>query len=419
MELQAIKNRFEIVGNSAALSHALETAIKVAPTDMSVLITGESGVGKESFSKIIHAMSARKHGNFIAVNCGAIPEGTIDSELFGHEKGSFTGATDARKGYFESVNGGTIFLDEVGELPLGTQARLLRVLENGEFIKVGSSKVQKTNVRVVAATNRDLLERATQGKFREDLYYRLATVPIRVPKLSERKEDINLLFRKFASGFAEKNHAPQVHLDAEAQQMLSNYAWPGNIRQLKNITEQICVLESENSPVGADILRMYLPPAESHLPLAFSSADGMSMQGMSERDIFYKFLIDMKKDVSDLKRIVMGLVENSANREEFIQNNKEDIKHVLYKDNYYQEPFEQPVIIPGGNIQPIVRNNVIDVQPVDEHIAQNLTIADQELEMIRKALLRNKGKRNKAAKELGISERTLYRKIRQYQLESV
>lgn len=419
MELQAIKNRFEIVGNSAALSHALETAIKVAPTDMSVLITGESGVGKESFSKIIHAMSARKHGNFIAVNCGAIPEGTIDSELFGHEKGSFTGATDARKGYFESVNGGTIFLDEVGELPLGTQARLLRVLENGEFIKVGSSKVQKTNVRVVAATNRDLLERATQGKFREDLYYRLATVPIRVPKLSERKEDINLLFRKFASGFAEKNHAPQVQLDSEAQQMLSNYAWPGNIRQLKNITEQICVLESENSPVGADILRMYLPPAETHLPLAFSSADGLSMQGMSERDIFYKFLIDMKKDVSDLKRIVMGLVENSSNREEFIQNNKEDIKHVLYKDNYYQEPFEQPVIIPGGNIQPIVRSNVIDVQPVDEHVAQNLTIADQELEMIRKALLRNKGKRNKAAKELGISERTLYRKIRQYQLESV
>jgi DNA-binding NtrC family response regulator len=246
MELQAIKNRFEIVGNSAALNHALETAVKVAPTDMSVLITGESGVGKESFSKIIHALSSRKHGNFIAVNCGAIPEGTIDSELFGHEKGSFTGATDARKGYFESVSGGTIFLDEVGELPLGTQARLLRILENGEFIKVGSSKVLKTNVRVVAATNRDLLERATQGKFREDLYYRLATVPIRVPRLSERKPDIALLFRKFATSFAEKNHAPLVQLDADGQNLLANYDWPGNIRQLKNITEQICVLEADN-----------------------------------------------------------------------------------------------------------------------------------------------------------------------------
>ncbi len=420
MELQQIKNRFEIVGNSPALNHALETAIKVAPTDMSVLITGESGVGKESFSKIIHALSNRKHGNFIAVNCGAIPEGTIDSELFGHEKGSFTGATDARKGYFESVNGGTIFLDEVGELPLGTQARLLRVLENGEFIKVGSSKVLKTNVRVVAATNRDLLERAGQGKFREDLYYRLATVPIRVPRLSERKDDINLLFRKFATGFAEKNHSPLVQLNSEAQSLLANYSWPGNIRQLKNITEQICVLEAENSPVSAEILRMYLPPSETHLPLAFNNSDGMSVQGMSERDIFYKFLIEMKKDVSDLKRIVVGLVENSGNREEFIRNNKEDINHVLYNENFYEEPYEKPVIIPGtGNVQPIMRNNVIDVQPVDEQDAQNLTIADQELEMIRKALVRNKGKRNKAARELGISERTLYRKIKQYKLESV
>ena len=419
MELKAIKNRFEIVGNSPALNHALETAIKVAPTDMSVLITGESGVGKESFSKIIHALSSRKHGNFIAVNCGAIPEGTIDSELFGHEKGSFTGATDARKGYFESVNGGTIFLDEVGELPLGTQARLLRVLENGEFIKVGSSKVLKTNVRVVAATNRDLLERATQGKFREDLYYRLATVPIRVPRLGERKEDIVLLFRKFATGFAEKNHAPLVQLDNEAQQLLMNYSWPGNIRQLKNITEQICVLESDNNPVSADILRMYLPQTQTHLPLAFNSSDGMSMQGMSERDIFYKFLIDMKKDVSDLKRIVIGLVENSNNKEEFIQNNKEDIKHVLYNDNYYEESFEKPVIIPTGNVQPIIRNNVIDVMPLEDEDSDSLTIANQELDMIKRALLRNKGKRNKAAKELGISERTLYRKIKQYNLESV
>lgn len=419
MELQAIKNRFEIVGNSPALNHALETAIKVAPTDMSVLITGESGVGKESFSKIIHALSARKHGNFIAVNCGAIPEGTIDSELFGHEKGSFTGATDARKGYFESVNGGTIFLDEVGELPLGTQARLLRVLENGEFIKVGSSKVLKTNVRVVAATNRDLLERANQGKFREDLYYRLATVPIRVPKLSERKADIALLFRKFASNFAEKNHAPLIQLDAEAQSLLSNFEWPGNIRQLKNITEQICVLESDSNPITADILRQYLPVSDNHLPLAFGNQDNLSAQGMSERDIFYKFLIEMKKDVSDLKRIVVGLVENSGNRDEFIQNNKEDIKHVLYNDNFYGETYDKPVIIPTNNVPPIIRNNVIEVQPFEDHEQESLTIADQELDMIKKALLRHKGKRNKAAKELGISERTLYRKIKQYNLESI
>jgi DNA-binding NtrC family response regulator len=418
MELQTVKNRFEIVGNSPSLNHALETAIKVAPTDMSVLITGESGVGKESFSKIIHALSTRKHGNFIAVNCGAIPEGTIDSELFGHEKGSFTGATDARKGYFEAVNGGTIFLDEVGELPLGTQARLLRVLENGEFIKVGSSKVQKTNVRVVAATNRDLLERANQGKFREDLYYRLATVPIRVPKLSERKDDIHLLFRKFATQFSEKNHSPVIQLNADAQHLLADYAWPGNIRQLKNITEQVCVLESDNSPISADILRNYLPVAGSFLPLAYNSGDNLSFQGMSERDIFYKFLVDMKKDVSDLKRIVMGLVESSGNREEFIRNNQEEIKHVLYKDNYYQEPYEKPVIIPPSTVQPM-RTNVIDVSHVEEQDNIGVTIADQELEMIRKALTRNKGKRNRAAKELGISERTLYRKIKQFNLESI
>lgn len=418
MELQAVKNRFEIVGNSPALNHAIETAIKVAPTDMSVLITGESGVGKESFSKIIHALSNRKHGNFIAVNCGAIPEGTIDSELFGHEKGSFTGATDARKGYFETVNGGTIFLDEVGELPLGTQARLLRILENGEFIKVGSSKVLKTNVRVVAATNRDLLERANQGKFREDLYYRLATVPIRVPKLTERKEDINLLFRKFATQFAEKNHSPVVSLDNEAQRVLADYTWPGNIRQLKNITEQICVLEADNSPINADILRNYLPQLGSFLPLAYNNSENLSFQGMSERDIFYKFLIDMKKDVSDLKKIVMGLVENSSNREEFIRNNKEDIQHVLYKDNFYQEQYEKPVIITPTPVQP-VHNTVIDVPHFEEADNFGVTIADQELEMIKKALIRNKGKRNRAAKELGISERTLYRKIKQFNLESI
>jgi DNA-binding NtrC family response regulator len=418
MQLQSIKNRFEIVGNSPALNHALETAIKVAPTDMSVLILGESGVGKESFSKIIHAQSARKHANFIAVNCGAIPEGTIDSELFGHEKGSFTGATDARKGYFETVNGGTIFLDEVGELPLGTQARLLRVLENGEYIKVGSSKVLKTNVRVIAATNRDLLERAQQGKFREDLYYRLATVPIRVPKLSERKEDVYLLFRKFASAFAEKNHAPLVGLTEEAQELLNNYAWPGNIRQLKNVTEQICVLESENNPISGEILSYYLPRPVSNLPQLASSNEGQT-QGFSERDIFYKFLIEMKKDVSELKRIVMGLIENNSNREEFIKKHQSEINHVLYNQEPDFEVAEQKpaIIIPSSTIIANNKKNFIEVQPLDDHTLGSLTIADQELEMIKNALKRNKGKRNRAAKELGISERTLYRKIKQYNLE--
>ncbi len=418
MELQSIKNRFEIVGNSPALNHALETAIKVAPTDMSVLITGESGVGKESFSKIIHALSGRKHGNFIAVNCGAIPEGTIDSELFGHEKGSFTGATDARKGYFEAVSGGTIFLDEVGELPLGTQARLLRILENGEFIKVGSSKVLKTDVRIIAATNRDLLERAQQGKFREDLYYRLATVPIRVPRLSERKDDINILFRKFATLFSEKNHSPLVQLDIEAQQVLANYTWPGNIRQLKNITEQICVLESDKSPVSAYILQQYIPQPANNLPLALgmNSPEGMGGNGFSERDIFYKFLIDMKKDVSDLKRIVMGLIDNTGNREEFINNNRDEISHVLYKnEGNYAPVAESPIIIPQVNMPAATKSSFIDVQQI--HEINNLTIAEQELDMIKKALQRNNGKRNKAARDLGISERTLYRKIKHFELE--
>jgi DNA-binding NtrC family response regulator len=418
MQLQGIKNRFEIVGNSPALNHALETAIKVAPTDMSVLILGESGVGKESFSKIIHAQSARKHANFIAVNCGAIPEGTIDSELFGHEKGSFTGATDARKGYFETVSGGTIFLDEVGELPLGTQARLLRVLENGEYIKVGSSKVLKTNVRVIAATNRDLLERAQQGKFREDLYYRLATVPIRVPKLSERKEDVYLLFRKFASAFAEKNHAPLVGLTEEAQELLNNYAWPGNIRQLKNVTEQICVLESENNPISGEILSYYLPRPVSNLPQLASSNEGQT-QGFSERDIFYKFLIEMKKDVSELKRIVMGLIENNSNREEFIKKHQSEINHVLYNQepDFDEVDQKQAIIIPSSTVIATNKESFIEVQPLDDHTLGSLTIADQELEMIKNALKRNKGKRNRAAKELGISERTLYRKIKQYNLE--
>ena len=309
MELQAVKQRFGIIGNAPLLNAALQTAVKVAPTDMNVLIQGESGVGKESFSKIIHHLSGRKHAPFIAVNCGAIPEGTIDSELFGHEKGSFTGATDKRQGYFESVNGGTIFLDEVGELPLGTQARLLRILENGEFIKVGSSKVQKTDVRVVAATNRNLLDRAQQGKFREDLYYRLATVPIRVPKLSERKEDIPLLFKKFSSDFAENNHREFLELSPGAQTLLENYPWPGNIRQLKNISEQICVLES-GSWISEEALKHYLPALVNQLPMLLEKTTEGNYDGMSERDVFYKVLIDLRRDVNDLKKVVFGLLES-------------------------------------------------------------------------------------------------------------
>ncbi|MEC8692551.1 MAG: sigma-54 dependent transcriptional regulator, partial [Bacteroidota bacterium] len=309
-ELQSVKQRFGIIGNSGLLNTALQTAIKVAATDMNVLIQGESGVGKESFSKIIHQLSARKHAPFIAVNCGAIPEGTIDSELFGHEKGSFTGASEKRKGYFESVSGGTIFLDEVGELPTGTQARLLRVLENGEFIKVGSSKVHKTDVRVVAATNRDLLERSREGKFREDLYYRLATVPIRVPQLSERKDDIPLLFRKFSSDFSETNHRDLLELTNDAQEALMNYSWPGNIRQLKNITEQVCVLENRSS-IDRETLQNYLPPAPQQLPMLLEQSQDDRYDGMSERDIFYKVLVELRKDVNDLKQVVFGLLESN------------------------------------------------------------------------------------------------------------
>lgn len=425
MELQQVKQRFGILGNSPMLNAALETAIKVAPTDMNVLILGESGVGKESFSKIIHQLSGRKHSPFIAVNCGAIPEGTIDSELFGHEKGAFTGATDKRKGYFETVNGGTIFLDEVGELPLGTQARLLRILENGEFIKVGSSTVQKTDVRVVAATNRDLLERAGMGKFREDLYYRLATVPIRVPKLAERKEDIYLLFRKFASDFAESHHSSITELDAQAQELLISYAWPGNVRQLKNITEQICVLEGAGT-VNADTLKKYLPQTGPSLPILLGKTDSAT-DGMSERDIFYKVLLDLRKDVNDLKKVVFGLLDGN---------------------NTVSMPATQPVYIPGDSITSVPVSPTITASPAqpavsmtetpvlipqthqeepehDDYIEAelfqdeegDLSLSTKEIEMIRRALELNKGRRKKAAEALGISERTLYRKIKQYGLD--
>lgn len=436
MDTHLIKQRFGIIGHSPLLTTALETAVKVAPTDMNVLILGESGVGKESFSKIIHHLSARKHAPFIAVNCGAIPEGTIDSELFGHEKGAFTGATDKRKGYFETVSGGTIFLDEVGELPLSTQARLLRILENGEFIKVGSSAVQKTDVRVVAATNRDLLERARMGKFREDLYYRLATVPIRVPKLSDRRDDIYLLFRKFASDFAETHHSQLLELTEDAQQLLINYPWPGNVRQLKNVTEQICVLE--NGPlINANTLSKYIPHIEPPLPMLLGKMEGT--EGMSERDIFYKVLIDMKRDVNDLKKVVFGLLEGNLDARNTAANMQSAVV-----------PVSVPVSAPSNtNSTPSINNHnftdssgiiskmsgnglsgqpiIIQAQDGDEDefqeaisypsTAETLSLEAQEIEMIKKALNKNHGKRKKAADELGISERTLYRKIKQYELE--
>ena len=415
MDLQSVKLRFGIIGNSGMLNTALQTAVKVAPTDMNVLIQGESGAGKESFSKIIHQLSSRKHQSFIAVNCGAIPEGTIDSELFGHEKGAFTGASDKRKGYFESVNGGTLFLDEVGELPLGTQARLLRVLENGEFIKVGSSQVQKTDVRIVAATNKDLLQLAQMGKFREDLYYRLATVPIRVPKLSERKEDIYLLFRKFSSDFSETHHRSLLELTAEAQQVLMQYPWPGNIRQLKNITEQICVLEN-NDLLDEDNLIKYLPKIDTQLPILLgSNNDSKQYEGMSERDIFYKVLVDLRKDVNDLKKVVFGLLEaNDGGNNSYSAT---DVQHFNYNDS------SRMLNTAPGDTHSNQRESIEDDDFIEaeayshEDQGNELSLEAKEIELIRLALSRNNGKRKKAAQDLGISERTLYRKIKQYELD--
>jgi DNA-binding NtrC family response regulator len=425
MELIQVKQRFGIVGNSSMLNNALETAIRVAPTDMNVLILGDSGVGKESFSKIIHQLSGRKHAPFIAVNCGAIPEGTIDSELFGHEKGAFTGATDKRKGYFETVNGGTIFLDEVGELPLGTQARLLRILENGEFIKVGSSAVQKTDVRVVCATNRDLLERARQGKFREDLYYRLATVPIRVPKLAERREDIPLLFRKFASDFAETHRSGHIELSPEAQQLISQYSWPGNVRQLKNVTEQICVLEDAGT-LSAETAAKYLPAAEPSLPVLLGKTESYG-EGLSERDIFYKVLIDLKRDVTDLKKLVFGMLENPAPPAAVSMPSPTPIQNTTHLHLPGTIETQQAKPLTSGSESSLI------LQPQDENPIEveheyveavsypatddNLSLEEKELEMIRRALTKSKGRRKKAAEALGISERTLYRKIKQYELE--
>ena len=407
MNIQDIKQRFEIIGNSPLLNFALETAVKVAPTDITVLINGESGVGKEAFSKIIHSMSNRKHGPFIAVNCGAIPEGTIDSELFGHEKGSFTGAHDLRKGYFETVSGGTIFLDEVGELPLETQARLLRVLESGEFIKVGSSKTQKTDVRVVAATNKDLLVLADQGKFREDLYYRLSTVPIRVPSLRERKEDIHLLFRKFSADFAEKYKSKAVVMDAEAQNILAGYRWPGNIRQLKNIAEQLSVLD-EDKNIHADELMRVLPAERPGLPMIMS-ANTSDQNQLSERDIFYKVLYDLRKDLGDLKGIVFDMLQGNSSREQIIAAHQNQNNQIVPDQGFTAPPMMHSQMIPQNT-------NLIEI-PVAKAVVESLSLEEKELEMIKKALEKYNGKRKKAANELGISERTLYRKIKQYDLE--
>ncbi|HVY74857.1 MAG TPA: sigma-54 dependent transcriptional regulator [Puia sp.] len=417
MELQSIKNRFGIIGNSAELNYALTVAVQVANTDLTVLIFGESGVGKEVFSHIIHSLSARKHNPFIAVNCGAIPEGTIDSELFGHEKGSFTGAVDSRKGYFETVNGGTIFLDEIGELPLGTQARLLRVLEAGEFIRVGSSKVQKTDVRVIAATNKDLLQLTERGKFREDLYYRLSTVPIRVPALRDRQEDIPLLFRKFAVDFAERYKTSPVQLDDEAKNLLIHYAWPGNVRELKNIAEQISVL-SEDKTIGLAQLKRFIPENSnnSRLPMVVPAINGQPQNDFSnEREILYKLFFDMKKDVTELKRMFLEILKNPN-----LAGDAHNMMHHMEELNA-QEHFTPAIPQPAYNPQQVVihnaanNNNGHEIHQHEE-VEESLSITDKEKELILKALKKHKGKRKDASSDLGISERTLYRKLKEYDI---
>ena len=412
MDIPSLKLRFGIIGHSPMLDRAIDIARQVAATDITVLITGESGAGKEVFPQVIHQLSPRKHGPYIAVNCGAIPEGTIDSELFGHEKGSFTGAHEARNGYFEVVNGGTIFLDEVADLPMSTQVRLLRVLETGEFIKVGSSKVIKTDVRVVAATNVDIPAAIAQGKFRQDLYYRLNTVPITIPPLRDRKEDIHLLFRKFAADFAEKYRMPAIQLDEEAQRMLLGYRWPGNIRQLKNLTEQISIIEKERI-ITADVLTKYLPVHNQRdLPVLYNK-EHPADAGLSERDLLYKVLFDMKKDISELKKLVFGIIHEtgitpgmsdqnasllSQMSNDFMDTPKNHDERAIPEINYEEHPHEDSLIEP-------------------EVIEETLSLEKKELEMIVRALDKHRGKRKNAAQELGISERTLYRKIKEYGLE--
>ena len=408
---QNIKQRFGIIGNDPVLNRSIEKAIRVSPTDISVLVTGESGVGKESFPKIIHQLSHRKHNKYIAVNCGAIPEGTIDSELFGHEKGAFTGANNARKGYFEVADGGTIFLDEVGELPLTTQVRLLRVLENGEFIKVGASEVQKTNVRIVAATNLDMEKAIQKGKFREDLFYRLSTVEIKIPPLRNRKEDIHLLFRKFASDFAKKYNMPTIRLDQNAQNLLNAYRWNGNIRQLRNVAEQLSVLE-EKREVSSQLLKYYLPDFNSSLPALINKSNS-SNDFSNEREILYKILFDMKKDLNDLKKITDHLKPEDHN-----PNFKENEINAFENLQSTIDSQKSAEIIDFKEKDPTFNTN-IDKYHFAEEIKEEetLSIHDKELELIKKALERNNGKRKAAAIELGISERTLYRKIKQHDIE--
>ena len=408
-EIQNIKQRFEIIGNHSGLDRAIEKAVRVSPTDITVLVTGESGVGKEVFPKIIHQLSHRKHNKFIAVNCGAIPEGTIDSELFGHEKGAFTGATSSRSGYFEVADGGTIFLDEVGELPLTTQVRLLRVLENGEFIKVGSSKVQKTNVRIVAATNLNMDDAISKGKFREDLFYRLSTVEIKIPPLRDRNTDIILLFRKFASDFAKKYNMPTVRLDDGAQRILKNYNWNGNIRQLKNITEQLSVLEKERA-INGEMISSYLPDPKNNLP-ALISENKSENDFSSEREILYKILFDMKRDLNELKKLTSNIKKSNSTESEKI----DDIQSLLpRKFNEMKNSNDENDSLLDDNFE-----HKNDKYSFAEEITEEetLSLQDKELELIIKALERNNGRRKAAAKELGISERTLYRKIKQYDLE--
>jgi len=416
--VQAIKQRFEIIGNDPKLNRAIEKAIQVAPTDISVMVTGESGVGKENIPRIIHSLSHRKHGKYIAVNCGAIPEGTIDSELFGHEKGAFTGATSTREGYFEVADGGTIFLDEVGELPLTTQVRLLRVLENGEFIKVGSSQVQKTNVRIVAATNVNLFNAIEKGKFREDLYYRLTTVEITLPPLRERNEDIHLLFRKFVADFAHKYKMPPLKLDDDAVQLLQKFRWNGNIRQLRNVAEQISVLET-NRDITLATLRSYLPTEGSNLPSVISDKKKDS-DFSTERDILYKVLFDMKSDLNDLKKLTLELMKNGNSK---VQDINPNLIQKIYgsQENDSEIDFEEEprtaVMTPAAredNYRIQDDNNYLDAETIEEE--EILRLEQKEIEMIKKSLEKNKGKRKAAADELGISERTLYRKIKQFDL---
>jgi len=412
MTIQEIKNRFGIIGSSPTLDRAIDIAAQVASTDLSVLITGESGSGKEVFPQIIHTLGVRKHGPYIAVNCGAIPEGTIDSELFGHEKGSFTGAHEARKGYFEVANGGTIFLDEVAEMPMATQARLLRVLESGEFIKVGSSKVLKTDVRVVAATNVHIQQAIEKNKFREDLYYRLNTVPIMVPPLRERKQDIFLLMRKFAADFAAKYRMPVIKLTADAEQILINYYWQGNVRQLKNITEQISVIE-RNREIDGETLKKYLPDiaaTNSNFPMVLRGEQ--SGGDFSERDLLYKVLFDMKRDLAELKKLVVNIIQREGDLPDtFTGENERYLQQIYSEINPLGNETSIIQTMPKNGAQPTVQ------QPINLPVEESLSLEDREIELINKALDKSKGKRKNAAKELGISERTLYRKINEYNIK--